>query len=114
MHEHALLSRNWPNQQAGQRLAELRQHAGRSQAELIAATGIAVVRAYELGRIAIMAAHLAPLAAALYCEPHDLQLPPGAPLPKLRFRRGRWLPMSHSNLSVILQILDHARNNSDV
>ena len=71
------------------RLAELRRHAGMSLSELATATGIhrATASRYERAEIGISAQRMKALAAAMHIDAHYLFMPPGAPLPKIRFRR---------------------------
>ena len=71
------------------RLAELRKHVRMSLAELAAAGGIhkSTLDRYEQGKIRIPADRLGALAAAMHFDKHYLFMPPGAPLPKIRFRR---------------------------
>lgn len=73
---------------AGRRLSEVRQHRLISQAELAKAADVKVgtIQAYEHARNDISATRLEQLARALQCETADLMMPPGAPLPRYRFR----------------------------
>lgn len=68
----------------GRRLSEVRQHRGISQRELAKTINVKVgtIQGYEHARIGISATRLEQLAHGLQCEPADLIMPPGSPLPR--------------------------------
>jgi transcriptional regulator with XRE-family HTH domain len=86
---------------AGQRLREVRQHRGISQAELARLVGLKVgtIQAYEHARNGMSMTRIEQLARALQCEPADLMMPPGAPLPRYRFH-SRWITSAAADLEI--------------
>jgi len=71
----------------GARLAEVRRWRGLTQRQLAKAVGVTItaIQNWERGRHAISAKHFGPLADALYCQPLELLMMPGAgtaPRPK--------------------------------
>ena len=90
----------------GARLRQIRHHRGMSQGLLARTIGVSIgtIQNYEHGRARITADRLQQFARALQCEPNDLLMPPGSPLPKYRFSRqhqdvpgelGRGDPLDH-------------------
>jgi transcriptional regulator with XRE-family HTH domain len=67
------------------RLAELREHAGLSLAELADASTVnkSTIHRYEHGKIHIPVQRLNAFAAAMHVDRRYALMPPGAPLPKL-------------------------------
>jgi transcriptional regulator with XRE-family HTH domain len=72
----------------GQRLYQVRQHRGMSQGRLARALGVSVatVQNYEHGRVHLTVDRLLEFAHALQCEPAELLMEPGSPLPRYRRR----------------------------
>ena len=70
--------------QPGNRLHEIRQHREISQGRLANAIGVTVgtIQNYEHGRAVLGVDRLEQLARALQCEPAELLMPPGSPLPR--------------------------------
>jgi transcriptional regulator with XRE-family HTH domain len=68
----------------GARLAEVRRWRGLTQRHLAKAVGVTLttIQNWERGRCAISAKRLGPLADALYCQPLDLLMLPGADAPQ--------------------------------
>jgi transcriptional regulator with XRE-family HTH domain len=73
------------------RLRELRAHSNISLTELAGILGVTreTISRYVHGKSHIPSERLETLARALHCEERDLQMPPGSPLPRLRFRPAR-------------------------
>jgi transcriptional regulator with XRE-family HTH domain len=67
---------------------ELRAYCNISPTELGRAVGVnkATIWQYENGKTRIPSKRLEAIARALHCEDHNLHMPPGSPLPRLRFR----------------------------
>ena len=72
------------------RLTELRAHCNISLTEL-AGSGVTreTISRYVHGKSHIPSERLGTIARAMHCEERDLQMPPGSPLPRLRFRPAR-------------------------
>ena len=70
------------------RLRELRSHCNISLTELAGALGVTreTISRYVHGKSHIPCERLGTMARAMHCEERDLQMPPGSPLPRLRFR----------------------------
>ena len=68
----------------GAQLAEVRRHCSLTQRQLAKAVGVTIttIQNWERGRLAISAKRLGPLADALYCQPLDLLMLPGADVPR--------------------------------
>jgi transcriptional regulator with XRE-family HTH domain len=68
----------------GARLAEVRRRCGLTQRQLAKALGVAIttIQDWERGRTGLPAKRLRPLADALYCQPLDLLMLPGADVPR--------------------------------
>jgi transcriptional regulator with XRE-family HTH domain len=68
----------------GARLAEVRRHCGLTQRQLAKAVGVTIttIQDWERGRTGLPAKRLGPLADALYCQPLDLLMLPGAYVPR--------------------------------
>lgn len=75
-----------PDSRLGQRLHQIRDCRGLSQAQLARAIGVSVgtVQNYEHGRNPIPTDRLEPLAMALSCKPVELLAEPGSPTPRYR------------------------------
>jgi transcriptional regulator with XRE-family HTH domain len=76
----------------GQRLRQIREHRETSQGQFAAAIGVSVgtIQGYEHGRAHMTIERLFELAGALQCEPADLLMEPGSPLP--RYHRSKLTP----------------------
>jgi transcriptional regulator with XRE-family HTH domain len=70
---------------------ELRAHCNISPAQLAGALGVTrgIISDYVHGRSNVPTEQLEALARPMYCEVSDLHMPPGSPLPRLRFRPRR-------------------------
>jgi transcriptional regulator with XRE-family HTH domain len=76
------------DQKLARRLMELRAHCNISLTELAGAIGVTkgTIWKYVHGKSHVPAERLGQIARALHCEEHNLRMPPGSPLPQLRFR----------------------------
>ena len=74
------------------RLRELRAHCNISLAELARAIGVTKGTAWKYmhGKSHVPAERLESLARVMHCEESNLHMPPGTPLPRLRFRPASW------------------------
>jgi transcriptional regulator with XRE-family HTH domain len=79
------------DQNLAYRLRELRAHSNISLTELAGTLGVTreTISRYVHGKSHIPSERLETLARAMHCEQRDLQMPPGSPLPRLRFRPAR-------------------------
>ena len=79
------------DQNLAYRLGELHAHSNISLTELAGALGVTreTISRYVHGKSHIPSERLETLARAMHCEQRDLQMPPGSPLPRLRFRPAR-------------------------
>ena len=79
------------DQNLAYRLRELRAHSNISLTELAGTLGVTkeTISRYVHGKSHIPSERLETLARAMHCEERDLQMPPGSPLPRLRFWRAR-------------------------
>jgi transcriptional regulator with XRE-family HTH domain len=75
------------DQNLAYRLRELRAHSNTSLTELAGTLGVTreTISRYVHGRSHFPSERL----DAMHCEERDLQMPPGSPLPRLRFRPAR-------------------------
>jgi transcriptional regulator with XRE-family HTH domain len=76
------------DQNLARRLVELRAHCKISPTELSRALSVTrgTISDYLHGKSHIPTEQLGTLARAMHCEERDLHMPPGSPLPRLRFR----------------------------
>jgi transcriptional regulator with XRE-family HTH domain len=67
---------------------ELRAYCNITPRELARAVGVTrgTISDYLHGKSSVPSERLATLARAMHCEERDLRMPPGSPLPRLRFR----------------------------
>jgi len=89
-HEHQSFRGNMRepvDQKLACRLRELRAHCNISMAELARAIGVTkgTISGYLHGKSNIPSERLGTFARAMHCEERDLHMPPGSPLPRLRF-----------------------------
>ena len=70
------------------RLGEVRRYMRMTLADLEQASGIkkSTIHRYETGKIHIPVERHIELAKALHCDRQCLEMPPGSPMPKIRFR----------------------------
>jgi transcriptional regulator with XRE-family HTH domain len=97
------------------RLRELRAHCNISLAELARAIGVTkgTTWKYMHGKSRVPAERLEMLARVMHCEEGNLHMPPGSPLPRLRFRQAREQTAGSSPFKVDFKIPYYLPSSAD-